>query len=80
MHCNGKCYLHKQLNDVFEGNQQHPQNLSLRDFKFPEFTEQTTVFSLGCPIITLNKAVAFYQNHYQFNLLNPIFRPPQPAC
>jgi hypothetical protein len=80
MHCNGKCYLRKQLDDVFEGNQKRPQSLSLRDFKFPEFTEQDRAFSLACSVNTCRKPTAFYQNHYQFNLLNSIFRPPQSGC
>lgn len=80
MHCNGKCYLHKQLDDVFEGNQKHPLNLSLRDFKFPEFTELQTGFSLACPVIISKKPVAFYLDHYKSNLFNNIFRPPQSGC
>ncbi len=80
MHCNGKCYLHKQLDDVFGGNQKHPQNLSIRDFKFSEFTEQVNDFSLACPVIVSQKPHAFYQDHYHFDLNNNIFRPPQIAC
>lgn len=80
MHCNGKCFLHKQLDDVFEGNQKHPQNLSLRDFKFSEFTEQSQGFSLACPIIVSAKPIAFDHNHYNFNLHSNIFRPPKPGC
>lgn len=80
MHCNGKCYLHKQLDNVFEGNQKQPLNLSLKDFKFSEFTEQQTAFSLACPGIIYNKPTAFYLDHYTFNLFNKIFRPPQTGC
>lgn len=80
MHCNGKCYFHKQLNDMFEVNQKHPQNLSLRNFKFSEFTEQVNDFSLGCPVIVSQKPRAVYNNNYHFNLYSNIFRPPQNAC
>lgn len=80
MHCNGKCYLNKQLDDVFDGNQKHPQNLSLRDFKFSEFTQQKTNFSLACPVIIDKKQSSFYHNHYRFNSFSDVFRPPQSAC
>ncbi len=80
MHCNGKCYLHKQLDDVFEGNQKHPQTLSLRDFKFSEFTEQSTDFSCVCPVFVFEKPGVFFHNHYHFRPFSNIFRPPQPAC
>lgn len=80
MHCNGKCYLHKQLEDVFEGNQKHPQNLSMRDFKFSEFTEQINDFSLACPVIISQKPSAVYHNYYHFSLYSKIFRPPQQDC
>lgn len=80
MHCNGKCYLHKELDDVFDGNQKHPQNLSMRDFKFFEFTEQVNYFSFASPVIIHQKMRAFYHNYYHFDLYSNIFHPPQTAC
>lgn len=80
MHCNGKCYLNKQLDDVFDGKQKHPLNLSLRDFKFPEFTELKTGFFSAFPGMIAIKPTAFYLNHYSFHLFNNIFRPPQLGC
>ena len=80
MHCNGKCYLHKELGNVFEGNKKEPQKLSLRDFRFSEFTEQTNLFSISLPLIDNKKERPFYQNHYSFNRSGKIFRPPQSVC
>ena len=80
MHCNGKCYLHKQLDDVFEGIQKHPQNLSMRDFKFSEFTEQINGYSLACPVIISQEPFAVYHNYYHLSLYSKIFRPPQQDC
>ena len=80
IHCNGKCYLHKQLDDVFEGTQKRPLHLSLSDFKFSEFTEVEAGYSLASPVIILKKPAAFYLEHYKFSLFNNIFRPPQLGC
>ena len=80
MHCNGKCYLHKELANVFEGNKKAPQKLSLRDFKFSEFTEQKNLLSISLPLIDNKKERSFYHNHYSFNRFSIIFRPPQPGC
>jgi hypothetical protein len=80
MHCNGKCYLHKELDNVFDGNEKHPQNLSLRDIKFPEFTEQENTISFDCLFSIREKPLSVYRNFYSFHLSKNIFRPPQGGC
>lgn len=77
MHCDGKCYLKKEFNNIFNDQQKHPEHLSLYNFKFSDFTDQLNIFSPPAPAaIKINYPKIDY-NDYHFNFLQSIFRPPR---
>lgn len=76
MHCNGKCYLSKQIKKAQEEetqNQLPPIKIKLQDYPIALMGFLSLRFiSQECSVL-----FAYYSNHYFFNSANSVFHPPR---
>lgn len=79
LHCEGKCYLKKQLNKV--DNPQESKQLPEKKAKseLPEYITSTSQFISHTIFTNITHEYSRYTNLYFFSPVSSIFHPP-PVC
>lgn len=74
MHCNGKCYLSKKLEQAREKQKQQEKEIQKNSFQ-EAFLFSSTDLNFSLPLIKVENAII--PNFHIFHNTNSIFQPPR---
>lgn len=81
LHCNGKCYLKKQLKKV-DDNTTNDKEAPAKKTKnqLPEYIASSNQLAIFTTTVETVQHKTFYNNTYYHHHLSSVFHPPQEAC